>query len=125
MPTFRRFSFLLGAVLLAACSAQTEEPSSSRDTVPTSLRDTNIASDFTFATTRAVTFQVKNSLSSTQTLEIRNPRKELLVRATLAAGQELRTDFPLPLGDGEVFIKLGDQEKKVTLVDNSLSTTFQ
>jgi len=110
---------------LAACSAQTtDEPATTDAPTPSSLREANVAADFTFATTRAVNFRVKNDLSATQSLEIRNPRNELLVRSTLASGQELVTDFPLPLGDTEVLIKLGDQQQKVAVVNNTLTATF-
>jgi len=115
-------SVLLVSTLFAACSAETTATSDAP--TPTSLREANIAPDFTFATTRAVNFRVKNELSATQSLEIRNPRNELLVRSSLASGQELVTDFPLPLGDTEVLIKLGDHQQKVAVVNNTLTATF-
>ena len=118
-------SALLVSTLFAACSAETTDaPATAETPTPTSLREANIAPDFNFATTRAVSFHVKNELSATQSLEIRNPRNELLVRSSLASGQELVTDFPLPLGDTEVLIKLGDQQQKVAVVNNTLTATF-
>ena len=125
MRTHVRLSVLLISSVLAACSAQTtDKPATTDAPTPSSLREANIASDFTFATTRAVSFRVKNDLSITQSLEIRNPRNELLVRSSLSGGQELVTDFPLPLGDTEVLIKLGDQQQKVAVVNNTLTATF-
>jgi len=125
MRTHIRLSVLLLSTIFAACSAQTTDAPATTDApTPSSLREANIAPDFTFATTRAVSFRVKNGLSITQSLEIRNPRNELLVRSSLAAGQELVTDFPLPLGDTEVLIKLGDQPQKVAVVNNTLTATF-
>jgi len=118
-------SVLLVSTLFAACSAETTDATATSDApTATSLREANIAPDFNFATTRAVNFRVKNELSVTQSLEIRNPRNELLVRSSLASGQELVTDFPLPLGDTEVLIKLGDQQQKVAVVNNTLTATF-
>ena len=123
---------LATAIVAAACAVSPDSSDSAGPAapVPTSLRDAKINPDFTFASTRAVTIQIAVDPTTLQgakpfPLEIWNTKNELLIQAKVPSNGAFSADFPLPLGEHQLLIKLGDQEQHIAVGDDNLArTTF-
>ena len=118
----RRIALVLVAAIatVAACVSIPESgPVSDPGNNGTHLKDIQVAPNFMFAMTRPTTVQVKAGASTeAQRLEIRNVRSELLIEARVDANGEFVAEIPLPLGENELTVKLGDQQQQVTLDKN-------
>jgi len=118
----RRIALVL-VTAIAAVAACVSIPESGPVADPngngTHLKDIQVAPNFMFAMTRPTTVQVKAGASTeAQRLEIRNIRSELLIEARVDANGEFVAEIPLPLGENQLTVKLGDQQQQVTLDKN-------
>lgn len=123
---------LASAIVASACSVNVEnaEPAPA-EPAPTALGNAKIPADFTFASTRSAGIHVSVNLDNLPAdkefpIEIWNMRHELLAAAKPDAKGKLTLDYPLPLGDTQLLIKVGDQEQIVSLdKNNAASATFE
>jgi hypothetical protein len=121
-------SVLVCSVLaLAACNQDTQS-SPTQDPAPagTGLRGVAIAPNFTFKMTQGVHIDVskKGTVSEALPLEIRNAGGDLLVQAHVDNQHGYTVDYPLPLGQTELFVKVGDTTQKVLVKDGTATVVF-
>ncbi|MFO0757247.1 MAG: hypothetical protein U0359_12200 [Byssovorax sp.] len=121
---------LAAAAALAACAVDVP-PSPEPEPAPTELKDAKIPADFTFATTRSAGIQVTVDpkllpAGVALPVEIYSVRNELLAAAKPNDEGKVVFDYPLPVGDTQVIVKVGEQQQILTLDKNrSASATFE
>ena len=117
--------FLLLAAMTIVAAACTVSPDSSENAgpagpAPTSLREVKIDPSFTFASTRGVTFHITVDAKTLPNndlfpLQIWNLRGEMLIQAKVPTNGVFSADFPLPLADRDLLLKLNGQEFPLTV----------
>ncbi|MFO0755121.1 MAG: hypothetical protein U0359_01410 [Byssovorax sp.] len=122
---------LAAATVAPACSVSTDVDQGPSEPAPTSLAKAKIPADFTFATTRPAGIQISvNPKLLPQgvelPVEIYSVRNELLAAAKPSDEGKVVLDYPLPVGDTQVVVKVGDQQQILTLDKNhSASASFE
>lgn len=107
------FASALSVAFLFACYPRPD----TQQTIPT-LRDVEIASDFTFATTRSVALTVRADKGSTGSesaaLEVARPDGKILFRGPIHGDRPLTLDLNVPTKDAELRVKLSANGKADT-----------
>ena len=118
------------ATVAPACSVSTDVEQAP-EAAPTSLSKAKIPADFTFATTKPAGINIsvnpKNLPAGVELpVEIYSVRNELLAAAKPNDQGKVVLDYPLPVGDTQVVVKVGDQQQILTLDKNhSASASFE